>query len=345
MQVNAIENVPREQDCRAGWRLALAIAVGMTFSVTSGSMLPFLGPLFAAQFLLSGGGPVPLPKAIVMTGMVFLVGQALVLLCGIFDQRPVQLLAILGLFYFCLFYIQALGKGGPAVFLCLVIGIMVPLLNRAHDQLDSGILASLVIGVATGCVLTWFAFAILPETRTTQDALEPPAYSLQKPGRRAAVYSFILLAVMTTCLTKSSLGLAFVIPITVASILSQLHLASSGRTAVALMAVNLLGGVLASLLFTLVELRPSISIVFLASLLAGFLLGGNAVTKTPTAKLYGGALVSFLILFGSGISPLPTQTPESFATRIGHVALAISFTLGAAAMLLPVKIRYSRIGL
>jgi hypothetical protein len=35
----------------------------------------------------------------------------------------------------------------------------------------------------------------------------------------------------------------------------------------------------------------------------------------------------FLILFGSGIAPLPTTTPESFATRIGCVLLAVGYTL------------------
>ena len=35
--------------------------------------------------------------------------------------------------------------------------------------------------------------------------------------------------------------------------------------------------------------------------------------------MYAGALTTFLILFGSGISPLPTTTAESFATRDPYV--------------------------
>jgi hypothetical protein len=41
------------------------------------------------------------------------------------------------------------------------------------------------------------------------------------------------------------------------------------------------------------------------------------------------------ILFGSGISPLPTTTPESFATRIGYVLLAVGYTLCMMALLWP----------
>ena len=38
---------------RKGLRIALAVAVGFSWSVYSGAIIPFLGPLFAAQFLIS----------------------------------------------------------------------------------------------------------------------------------------------------------------------------------------------------------------------------------------------------------------------------------------------------
>ena len=40
-------------------------------------------------------------------------------------------------------------------------------------------------------------------------------------------------------------------------------------------------------------------------------------------------------MFGSGISPLPTTTPESFSTRIGYVLLAVGYTLCMMALLWP----------
>ena len=90
---------------------------------------------------------------------------------------------------------------------------------------------------------------------------------------------------------------------------------------------------LASLAFAFVELRPSLPFLFLTVFLVGLILGGRAAAGL--AKMYGGALTTFLILFGSGISPLPTTTPESFSTRIGYVLLAVGYTLCMMALLWP----------
>jgi hypothetical protein len=93
--------------------------------------------------------------------------------------------------------------------------------------------------------------------------------------------------------------------------------------------------VLASLAFGFVELRPSLPFLFLIVFLIGLILGGRATAGR--AKMYGGVLTTFLILFGSGIAPLPTTTPESFATRISYVLLAVGYTLCMMALLWPRK--------
>ena len=96
---------------------------------------------------------------------------------------------------------------------------------------------------------------------------------------------------------------------------------------------------LASLAFAFVELRPSLPFLFLTVFLVGLILAGRATAGR--AKMYAGALTTFLILFGSGIAPLPTTTPESFATRIGYVLLAVGYTLCMTALLWPGERRAS----
>jgi hypothetical protein len=61
---------------------------------------------------------------------------------------------------------------------------------------------------------------------------------------------------MTLCLTNSALSMAIVLPITVASVLLQFDFATSVRSALSLVAVNLLSGVLASLAFALSSCAP-----------------------------------------------------------------------------------------
>ena len=323
---------------RAGLRVALAVAAGFTWNLATGEVIPFFGPVLAVQFLIFGAGPMPLSKAIALAGLVLIVGQAFIVLNGIFGDQPVQLMALLGLFFFVSFFVQAQGRGGPVIFLCLAIAITVTLLDRVHDTLDTGIIAILLQAYLSAVVLSWLAHAILPGHNATDDTQQAIPVT-DRPAMRALADAAILLGAMTLCLTNNALSLAIVLPITVASVLLQFDFATSVRSALSTVAVNLLSGVLASLAFAFVELRPSLPFLFLTLFLVGLILGGRATAGR--AKMYAGALTTFLILFGSGIAPLPTTTPESFATRIGYVLLAVGYTLCMTALLWPGERRAS----
>ena len=135
--VSAAAEAVLSRQRRIGLRVALAVAAGFTLNLATGEVIPFFGPVLAVQFLIFGAGPVPLSKAVAFVGLVLVVGQAFIVLNGIFGHHPIQLLALLGLFYFVCFFVQARGQGGPVIFLCLVIAITVTLLDRVHDTLDS----------------------------------------------------------------------------------------------------------------------------------------------------------------------------------------------------------------
>jgi Protein of unknown function (DUF2955) len=317
---------------RTGLRVALAVAAGLTFNLATGVVIPFLGPVLAVQFLILVAGPLPLSKAVAFVGLVLVVGQTFIVLNGIFGDHPIQLLALLGLFYFVCFSVQARGKGGPVIFLCLVIAITVTLLDRVHATLDTSIIAILLQAYLSAVVWSWLAHAVLPSHNATEDAPQA-APAIDEPVTRALASAAILLGAMTLCLTNNALSLALVLPITVASVLLQFDFATSVRSALGTVAVNLLSGVLASLAFAFVELRPSLPLLFLTVFLVALILGGRAAAGR--AKMYAGALTTFLILFGSGVAPLPTTTPESFVTRIGYVLLAVGYTLCMTALLWP----------
>jgi hypothetical protein len=317
---------------RIGLRVALAISVGFTWNLATGAVIPFFGPVLAVPFLISGAGPLPLSKAVALVGLVMAVGQAFIFLNGIFGDHPIQLLTLLGFFYFVCFFVQARGQGGPVIFLCLMIAITVTLLDRVRSTLDSSVIAILLQAYVSAVVLSWLAHAVLPTHDAAEDA--PQASPVTgRPGLRALANATILLGAMTLCLTNSALSTAIVLPITVASVLLQFDFATSVRSALSLVAVNLLSGVLASLAFAFVELRPSLLFLFLTVFLVGLILGGRAAGGLT--NLYAGALTTFLILFGSGISPLPTTTAESFTTRISYVLLAVGYTLCMMALLWP----------
>ncbi|TBF57238.1 DUF2955 domain-containing protein [Rhizobium leguminosarum] len=319
---------------RKGLRVAFAVSIGFTLAVYAGAIVPFLGPLFAAQFLLGSSRPMPLGKTIGAAMVMLIAGIAMMVLTDVLGERPAPFLLILGLTYFACFAAQSTGKGGPAVFLVLVVAIIVPLLGILNKELANSILSILVTGVLSGTVLMWFAHAVFPEPFSQQIEAAPIEERPPALGR-ALANTVILLGSVVICLTSDNLTAAAVIPITVASLLGQLDVAASARAAIGLVLINLFGGVLASVAYAALSLRPNLFSIFLIVLVVVLLIGGRAAARSKDAPVFAGALTTFLILFGLGVSPLPGSAAESFATRIVYVAAALIYALLFAVILWP----------
>jgi hypothetical protein len=321
---------------RQGLRVALAVTVGFGLSLVSGSLLPFLAPLFATQFLLASYSPPGLRQGLGTVLLIVMFGALLIALTGLLGERPLVLLPLLWLCYLGCFFAQGRQMGGAGPALMLVIAIVVPLLDILQRDLGESIVLILAKAVSIGLLLAWGAHAIFPDVGQTPVNPAPlPRPELGSVMRQAMASAAILLGMVALCLINSHLATAMVIPITVASLLSQFELGMSTRTAAALIVINLLGGVAASLAYTVIELRPNLLWVTLTLLLVSLLFAGKAVMGTTTGKVFGGGLTTFLILFGLGVSPLPGDTPELFSTRILYVLFAILYALCMASLLWP----------
>ncbi|AHL75355.1 membrane protein [Stutzerimonas stutzeri] len=321
---------------RQGLRVAIAVTVGLCTGLMLGDPLPFLAPLFATQFLLASRHPPALLQGMMTVLVVILTGALLVFFSGLLRERPWVLLPLLWLFYFACFAAQGWKLGGAAPALMLVIAIVVPLLDILQRNLGESIVLLLAKAISLGMMLSWATHALLPnpdgECRDEQISL---GHDRGLVIRQAAASGVILLAMVALCVSDARLATAMVIPITVASLLSQFELSMSFRSALGLVMVNLLGGVAASLAFALFELRPFLWLVALIVLLISLLFAGNAAMGNTRGKIFGGGLIVFLILFGLGISPLPTSTLELFSTRIAYVLGAGLYAIILAALLWP----------
>ena len=320
---------------RKGLRIALAVAAGFSWLVYSGAIIPFLAPLFAAQFLISSSRPLPVQKALAITVFILVVGALLQFVTVLTGDRPPVLLLLLGLIYFVCFYQQANGKGGPTIFLVLVIAVMVPLLTILNEDLGDTILMILVQGVVTGMLLMWAAHVLIPDRGSPSLEAATSATTYPRAARYAVANTAILLVAVVACLTRDGLATAIVIPITVVSLLLQFDAAASTRAALGIVITNITGGLAASVAFTLLQVRPSLIFLFLLVLLAGLVFGGRAAMRQPAAKLYAGALTIFLLVFGTGVSPLPGSAAESFSTRVSYILAAIAYAIFMTTLLWP----------
>ncbi|SCW85616.1 hypothetical protein SAMN02927900_05705 [Rhizobium mongolense subsp. loessense] len=97
------------------------------------------------------------------------------------------------------------------------------------------------------------------------------------------------------------------------------------------MIINLSGGILASIAYSILTLRPSLFSILVVALL----LGRRAAASSKDTRMYAGALTTFLILFGLGVSPVPGGAAESFATGIVYVGAALIYTVLMAVIFWP----------
>lgn len=311
----------------------MAASAGTTLAVAAGSPVPFLAPLFAVQFLVSHRRPLSPVQGLSMFLLIVVAGQVMETLTVLLGDRPAALLPVLWLVYLGCFLLLARKKAGSAPVLVQIIAIIVPLLEILRSDLGEPFMLVLAYAAAGGVFLSWAMHALFPDPEQPGPPVPRAPAAEQSPTRQALVSTFILTAIVGLCLSSDRLSTAIVIPITVASLLGQLDPAESLRTALGLMIVNLLGGVVASAAFALVEVQPTLWLLFLTVLLVGILFGGRAATDPRSGKIFGGALTIFLILFGLGISPLPASTPESFMTRISYILFAIVYTFCMIAVL------------
>ena len=322
---------------RQGLRIALAVAASFTVAVAQGEVIPFLGAVFATQFLMSSRQPMGVAQAIGFVAILLLAGQGFMILTGLLGQRPIPFLLVLGLIYFACFLVQLQGRGGPVPALILTIGVAAPLLGVLDQDLGESIVAILGKAAANGVLFAWLAHAAFPDPGGGDAGPSLPAAVHPEAVRIAFANTVILLVVFTFCLVNNNLSTAAVLPLTVVSLLGQIDLAISLRAAFGLVIVNLFGGIVASIAFTIVGLRPELPWLFLILLAVGLLLGGRAAADATTGKVYAGVLVIFLILFGLGISPLPGSSAEAFSTRIGYVLVATLYTLVMVGLIWPYR--------
>jgi hypothetical protein len=179
-------------------------------------------------------------------------------------------------------------------------------------------------------LLTFAAQAFFPVRAPAE-----PVSGLAREERGAVALALANAAVLMSLviyfmLTASPVSIVAVL--TVISILRQ-PADLGGGTALGLVLGNLVGGLAATAAYLLVTLLPSPVFLLLVVLLIGLLFGDRIARGGKTAPIYTVALMTFLIVLGLGISPLPQDSSAFFISRVVDVMLASIYAIGMASLL------------
>ena len=236
----------------------------------------------------------------------------------------------ISLLIFLEFLLLARDQAVGAASIFLITTAVVPLLAMESTSVAYGFIYSLIAGSALAVLLTFAAHAFFPVRMQPE-----PVSSLAREERAAVPLALantaaLMSVVIYFMLTASSVSIVMVI--TVISILRQ-PTSLGGGTGVALIMGNLAGGLAATAAYLVVTLLPSPVFLLLVVLLFGLIFGDRIARGGEWASIYTVALMTFLIVLGLGLSPLPQDSGTLFIARVFDVMVAAVYAIGMASLL------------
>jgi hypothetical protein len=311
------------------FRIAFAAAVGLTLGEVLGWDFPFLPAMLAVQ-LLSGRGPIGVKQGLAFVAVMVVACAFAVLIAQVFVDSPLVLLLAGSLVTFVAFLLLARGQAVGVAATFLITTAVVPLLATESMSVAYGFIHSLIAGSALAVLLTFAAHAFFPIRVQAE-----PVSALAQDERDSVALALANTAVLMSLVIYFMLApspVSIVLVLTVISILRQ-PAELGGGTAVGLILGNLIGGLAATVAYLLVTLLPSPAFLLLVVLLVGLIFGDRIARNGASAPIYTVGLMTFLILLGLGLSPLPEDSGTLFVARVFDVMVGAVYAIGMASLL------------
>jgi len=246
-----------------------------------------------------------------------------------FDRSPLVLLLVVSLLVFLEFLLLARGRAVGVAATFLITTAVVPLLAIESVSVAHGFIYSLIAGSVLAVLLTFAAHALFP-TREQAEPVSALPQEEQAPVAVALANAVVLMSVVIYFMLASS-SVSIVMVLTVISILRQ-PASLGGGTGVGLIIGNLAGGLAATAAYLLVTLLPSPAFLLLVVLLVGLVFAERIVRGGKWGPIYVVGLMTFLIVLGLGISPLPQDSGTFFITRVFDVMVGAIYAIGMAGL-------------
>jgi hypothetical protein len=333
MSVSAVTD-PAEADSAheshaLAFRIAFTASVGFTLGQVLGWDFPFVPALFAVQ-LLTASKSLNLRQALGFVVLMVAGCVLSVLIAQIFLDTPLVLILVIALLIFHAFLMLAKGQAEPVANVLLITVSVVPLVAVTSIDLAYGLVFTLIAGSILAALLVLLAYAFFPAREQANEVANPPAEEPFPIG--AALANTAALMSLVIIFISSGDAVSVIIIMTAITILRQPPIAGHGA-AYGFVMGNIAGGFAATVACLLVALLPSPAFLLLVVLLFGLLFGAKIAEGGDLAPLYIVGLVTFLIVLGFGLAPLPGDSGTFFIARVFNVVIAAIYTIGVASVL------------
>jgi hypothetical protein len=317
----------------------LRFAFGVTLALVACELLQwvptFLAPVLVAVLLVN----VPIrPPVKVAVGLILIMAASALIamvLSTALVRSPLILFGVAAVVVFRSLYVVAEGRSPLAPLLLLICLTTIPVIALESSAVAAAFAYSLVRATCLAVLIVWLSYLLWPSVRPPR----PPAKVQPLPPdarlRSALLGTAILAPLMLLFLM---FGIADALPVLVATTMIVVNLDfNRGRMqAVALVAGNIGGGIVALAIILLLAVQPSlVSLVLLTALMA-LAFGWRISAGDALAPVVLVACNATLIVFTSTVLT-DKGTMDVWVTRLTQFIVAGAFTVGMMTLLWPRK--------
>lgn len=321
----------------AGKRAALRLAFGVTVCFALVEAFDwdatFLAPILAANMLVKLERYPSLAQGVLFVVLIALSSGAVLLLTNALSSSPAVLILALALLMYLTFYAHWRGAPDLATLLPQLSVVTIPVIAVLSPQLSGQFASTLVSAGIAALLVVWLAYAAFPPL-SDGPASASAARPAQPPGTASlnALLDTLVLAPALAWFILDATEIAVVALIIIVTLLRMRDAEQSLRAAFGLILANLIGGVAAAIVYSLVILANTFLFFVTACLAASLIFAGRIATAGDRAPVYAIALATFILLLGLGMTPLPGGSSEFFVARLQNVLLASAYTIGGISL-------------
>lgn len=339
MRARKSPDLPAAANDTARAHATLRFAFGVTVAFVTSELMQwtptFLGPALVAVVLANVPIRPPLKLAVGLIAIVAAAALIALILTTALYPTPPLLFAAAALVVFRTLYAIAEGRSRVAALFLLICVTILPVIALESPAAAGSFAYALVRATCFAILVVWTMHLIWPRVAPPRPAASPTPLPPDMKLRSALLGTAVLTPLMLVYLM---FGIADALPVLVATAMIVMNLDfHRGRLqALALVAGNIGGGIVALVLFIFLAAQPSIISFTLLTILIALAYGWRISAGDPLAPVVVVACNATLIVFSSSLVS-DQGTFDVWITRLLHFVIAGAFTIGMMTLFWPVK--------
>ncbi len=309
-----------------GSTLMVALAMGYNWE------LSFLLPVLGLDFLSPGKIKPTWKESISFLATLLFASVIGMLFSYFFRNIPAILILLTFLLLLHVFYTKS-KLISPMVKVWLIIAVLlIPNVALLSIDLAGIIAASLVINAVFALLVVWFVYTIIPAHRITASVSVPKIVADSPTKFQRFSYALTnTLVIMPVYLIfyYYELSSYVLILIFIALLSMQPAFAKDFKGGIALITANLIGGLISIVVYELITVVSTLDYLILLVLLVGLVLGTYVFSQKNSAKLFGMAFSTFLLIICSVTSIGTIDAGAKLWSRIFQIMIAVTYVVMA----------------